>query len=232
MLADLYAAGPKRVIAWAMAIEMIHTYSLIHDDLPCMDNDDWRRGQLTNHKVYGETVALLAGDALLTQAFHHIATQYENEPALAIQLVKLLSSASGAFGMVGGQTVDINFHKLQFLNSEEKIQTLKKLHEMKTGALIQVAIEGAALICGLESSVISFWRQLGAQLGLAFQVKDDLLDAQEKIESQSYPGILGIQKTSSFLAEITDEMLAGLHAQGFANSKISDLVYFNLQREK
>ncbi len=232
LLADLYAAGPRRVIPWAMAVEMIHTYSLIHDDLPCMDNDDFRRGQPTNHRIYGESTALLAGDALLTEAFLHLASQFKNEPELGITLVSLLSEAAGLRGMVGGQVIDINFQNQKFNTEREALEVLEKLHQMKTGALIQVAVEGTATVCGLDRPMIESWRQFGAKLGLAFQIKDDILDAIDKVEPHSYPGLLGKEASERYLHEITEEMLLSLNKHGFQNSSLSHLVMMNLQREK
>lgn len=227
MIADAYAVGPKRILPWALAVEMIHTYSLIHDDLPCMDNDDFRRGAPTNHKIFGETTALLAGDGLLTEAFHHLAKSYQNEPELGLKLVALLGEASGMRGMVGGQAIDISFQKKPAMLAE-----LEKMHLMKTGALIRVAAEGAALACGIDAGKISLWRQFGEKLGIAFQIKDDILDAQEKVELGSFPGILGIEETKKYFQKIHAELNELVQTLGFQDTRVSELVEFNFTREK
>ena len=194
LIAETFAVHPQRVLPWAMAVEMIHTYSLIHDDLPCMDNDDFRRGEPTNHKKFGETTALLAGDALLTEAFALIAQSYKEDPAIGLRLVALLSQAAGLFGMVGGQAIDLEFQKLK-----PSFADLEQMHLMKTGALIRVSAEGAALICGLPSEKIQLCRQFGERLGLAFQIQDDLIDAKEKQEPGSFPEVLGLEQTENYL---------------------------------
>ncbi len=150
MIAESFAVHPQRILPWAQAVEMIHTYSLIHDDLPCMDNDDMRRGEPTNHKVYGETTALLAGDALLTEAFAVLATAFRQEGELGLKLVGLLAEAAGLLGMVGGQAIDLENQKLM-----PGLDELKKMQEMKTGALIRVSAEGAALVCGLPGEKVN-----------------------------------------------------------------------------
>ncbi len=230
MISDLYAVGPKRVLPWAMAIEMIHTYSLIHDDLPSMDNDDIRRGAPTNHKVFGEPVALLAGDGLLTEAFRHLSESYRHESDLGLRLVQNLSESAGLFGMVGGQMIDIQFSQLKFASSQEALQILDQLHLMKTGALIRAAAEGSAIVCGLSENVIKKWRHFGETLGLAFQIKDDLLDSQEKIESQSYPGLLGIPETEKRMLELSESLKSILVDLNFKDSPLEQMVDFNLKR--
>lgn len=227
LIAEGFGVHPQRVLPWAMAVEMIHTYSLIHDDLPCMDNDDFRRGEPTNHKVYGETTALLAGDTLLTEAFGLLARAYREEPELGLQLVALLSDAAGLFGMVGGQAMDLEFQK-----TKPQFAELKQMQEMKTGALIRVSAEGAALICGLPKEKVKICREFGEHLGLAFQLKDDLLDAVEKDELGSFPSVVGIEKTQTYLQEISDQAFKNLSALNLAKGPLQELVQFNLSREK
>lgn len=227
MIAEQYAVGPKRVMPLALAIEMIHTYSLIHDDLPCMDNDDSRRGQPTNHKIFGESTALLAGDALLTEAFHHLARSYMHEPELGLKLISLLGEAAGFNGMVGGQVMDISFQQ-----NKTELPLLKKMHSMKTGALIRVSAEGSAVACGLSQDKISLFREFGEKLGLAFQIKDDLLDAQEKIELGSFPGIIGQQEAENYLLKIQKELEHILTTLEAPKSLLAQLVEFNLHRHK
>lgn len=160
----------RKALPFAAAIEMIHTYSLIHDDLPCMDNDDYRRGKLTNHKVYGEAQAVLAGDALLTSAFDTIASA-DIDPAVALKIVKILASCAGEMGMVGGQILDIEGEKKKL--DAEGIHTI---HRLKTGALIKAACTmGAAAACADEEKLAAASCYAEA-IGLAFQIRDDMLD--------------------------------------------------------
>jgi geranylgeranyl diphosphate synthase type II len=227
LLAEGFAVHPQKVLPWALAVEMVHTYSLIHDDLPCMDNDDLRRGEPTNHKVFGETTALLAGDALQAEAFHLIAHAYQTEAHLGLKLVKLLSEASGLFGMVGGQAIDLEFQK-----QRPQFDELTKMHEMKTGALIRVSAEGAAWICGLPEEKVKLCRQFGEHLGFAFQIKDDLLDAKEKNEPGSFPGVVGIQKTQELLQLTTQKALQELKELGITQGPLVELIQFNFDRHK
>ncbi len=227
LIGEAFGIHPQRILPWAMAVEMIHTYSLIHDDLPCMDNDDFRRGEPTNHKVFGETTALLAGDSLLTESFGLLAHAYHEEPALGLKLVGLLSEAAGLFGMVGGQAIDLEFQK-----EKPRVDELNIMQDMKTGALIRVSAEGAAVICGLPVEKIKTCREFGIHLGLAFQLKDDILDAKEKDELGSFPGVIGIEATETFLKETTEKAISCLKQLGISQGPLMELVQFNSQREK
>ncbi|REH75839.1 polyprenyl synthetase family protein [Staphylococcus felis] len=156
----------------ALALEMIHTYSLIHDDLPAMDDDNLRRGKPTNHKVFGEWLAILSGDALLTKAFEIIASDDTNSAEVKIKLVQLLGQASGHLGMVGGQTLD-----MQSENQPISLPTLEKIHSHKTGALIRFAVEAATIIAQIPQELSQTLIRFAEHLGVIFQIKDDLLDA-------------------------------------------------------
>jgi len=228
MVAETFAVHPQKIIPWAAAIEMVHIFSLIHDDLPCMDDDDLRRGEPTSHKIYGEAMALLAGDALLTEAFREISRAYQREPEKALQLVNLLAEATGLLGMVGGQAIDLSAQ-------EQKISLadLKVMHAMKTGALIRASIEGAAVACGLSAEKVQICRQFGTQLGLAFQIKDDLMDSTaEHIEKGSFPEILGLSESQKYLEEISKECVAQLNKLAISeNGLLSQMVQYNLQRK-
>ncbi|REH94471.1 polyprenyl synthetase family protein [Staphylococcus felis] len=155
----------------ALALEMIHTYSLIHDDLPAMDDDNLRRGKPTNHKVFGEWLAILSGDALLTKAFEIIASDDTNSAEVKIKLVQLLGQASGHLGMVGGQTLD-----MQSENQPISLPTLEKIHSHKTGALIRFAVEAATIIAQIPQELSHTLIRFAEHLGVIFQIKDDLLD--------------------------------------------------------
>ncbi len=163
------------VMPWAIAVEMVHTYSLVHDDLPCMDDDDVRRGRPTCHIVYGEANAVLAGDALLTRAFGVLASaQWPAERTL--RLIQTLDRAAGGSGMVGGQVHDIGGQ----LNDLEAVEEMQRL---KTGALIRAAAEGSAIAVGASDTDISAIARYGAALGLLFQITDDILDRDEDAAS-------------------------------------------------
>ncbi|WP_410046285.1 polyprenyl synthetase family protein [Staphylococcus felis] len=159
----------------ALALEMIHTYSLIHDDLPAMDDDNLRRGKPTNHKVFGEWLAILSGDALLTKAFEIIASDDTNSAEVKIKLVQLLGQASGHLGMVGGQTLD-----MQSENQSISLPTLEKIHSHKTGALIRFAVEAATIIAQIPQELSQTLIRFAEHLGVIFQIKDDLLDVYGK----------------------------------------------------
>lgn len=159
-----------QALPFAAAVEMIHTYSLIHDDLPCMDNDDYRRGRLTNHKVFGESTAVLAGDALLTAAFHFLSkSTYSAE--IRIRAVEILSEASGELGMVGGQILDMDSENRQCTEAE-----VLDIQSRKTGALIRAACMLGVLAGGGTDTQLAAAADFAYHLGLAFQIRDDMLD--------------------------------------------------------
>lgn len=228
MLAEEFGVGPKQILPFTAAVEMIHTYSLVHDDLPCMDNDDYRRGQPTNHKVFGESVALLAGDALLTEAFMILSKAYSQTPNIAVQLIQLLSEASGIRGMVGGQAIDMKAKGLL-----PNVKELGQMHAMKTGALIRVSCEGVGAICSLPEEKIKLCKEFGEQLGFAFQLADDILDSSEgKIEKGSFPDLVGISETQNLLKEISANAKKTLNKLGIQVGNLFDLVEYNSQRNK
>ncbi|PTO38443.1 polyprenyl synthetase family protein [Enterococcus mundtii] len=190
----------------AAALEMIHTYSLIHDDLPAMDNDDLRRGKPTNHKVYGEAIAILAGDGLLTGAFQLISmTHLANSPKLL--LLQQLAVSAGTQGMVAGQAADI-----QGETKDLTLEELALIHERKTGRLIRYALLAGGILAEQPEEVLVKLQQIAAHLGLAFQIRDDLLDVtsttealgktagkDERADKNTYPRLLGIEQTRSAL---------------------------------
>ena len=169
----LFGGEEEAALPFACAVEMVHTYSLIHDDLPCMDDDDLRRGKPTNHKVFGESTALLAGDALLTGAFEAAASNPHVSPDTALNAVRFLSNSAGRYGMVGGQIMDLEGEKKKLT-----LDQLLKLHSLKTGALISAAAVMGALAAGCDfadacmEDVITY----AENIGLAFQIVDDILD--------------------------------------------------------
>ena len=168
---NMYKENWREILEFSSAIEMIHTYSLIHDDLPCMDNDDLRGGKPTNHKVYGEDIAVLAGDALLNEAMNVMMKFSLNHGREALVASQKIAEAAGAEGMIGGQVVDI-------INEEKKIseEELRYMHMKKTGALIKVSIVAGAILGNASEEEIELLEKFGENLGLAFQIKDDILD--------------------------------------------------------
>ncbi len=173
----------KKALPFAAALEMIHTYSLIHDDLPCMDNDDFRRGKPTNHKVYGEAMATLAGDGLLTEAFS-IALSSDLSPEIVVACTKELANSAGLFGMLGGQSIDVESEKEGRALSEKE---MRFMYSMKTGALIRCACTIGAIAAGADENRVAAARNYGEQIGLAFQIIDDILDVEGTFEELGKP---------------------------------------------
>ncbi|MBG9984666.1 polyprenyl synthetase family protein [Aerococcaceae bacterium DSM 111022] len=212
LLAVLYIYGSKKIklgMKTAIALEYIHTYSLIHDDLPAMDNDDLRRGQPTSHKQFDEATAILAGDALLTEAFGLIAEDDQLKPKQRIQLIQELVSASGAHGMVAGQIKD-----LQSERREISLDELKEIHSKKTGRLFSFSIDAAAIILDLDADVRGELSEFGRHFGLAYQIHNDLKDltgnqeltgksgnSDEVNEKNTYPYLLTTKGAVEALAD-------------------------------
>ncbi len=209
-----------KVMGFAFALECIHTYSLIHDDLPCMDNDDTRRGQPTNHIQFSEDIALLAGDALLTEAFLILARHYGAKVGV---LVEMLSEGSGLNGMIRGQVLDLGRG-----DEVASLSDLINLHELKTGQLISMCFRGPALIADKKLTGVS---ELGMMLGLAFQVKDDLLDAEED-DQASFVRFLGVEGTQQYLASLTEKIQMGLNEFEMESGFLKELIDYNFAREK
>ncbi len=199
----LFGGEDAAALPFACAVEMIHTYSLIHDDLPCMDNDDMRRGKPTNHKVYGETIALLAGDALLTGAFEIAASNTEAGAEASAMAVAYLAGSAGRYGMIGGQVMDIEGEKRKLTLDE-----LLKLHSWKTGALISASAVLGALAAGVrfDDPVMERVVKYAENLGLAFQIVDDILDQTgDEAELGKPIGSDAANEKSTFLSFYTVE---------------------------
>ena len=171
--ADLLGALPDFAVPAAVALECVHTYSLIHDDLPCLDNDDVRRGRPTSHKAFDEATALLAGDALLTHAFVLLSTAYAAQPVLAHALIRELADAAGSRRLIGGQMADLLAEKKADVTAAE----LEFIHLNKTAAMIEAALVMGGLVAGAPEALLARLREIGRHLGLAFQIIDDVLDA-------------------------------------------------------
>lgn len=203
----------------AVAIECIHTYSLIHDDLPCMDNDDLRRGRPTAHKAFDEATALLAGDALLTHAFALLATAYTTNPALAQALVAELADAAGSRRLIGGQMEDLLAEKKNNANADE----LEFIHLNKTAAMIEAALVLGGLVGGASDAHLATLRRIGREVGLVFQIVDDVLDAtadsatlgktagkDAKADKTTYVKLYGLEQSRRIASERTATALAAL----------------------
>ncbi len=222
LFCDACGGNVLQAVPMATAVEYIHTYSLIHDDLPCMDNDDFRRGKPSNHKVFGEATALLAGDGLLTAAFERIsawckAGLYDAE--VAVNAIEELSRCAGSRGMIGGQIIDLANEN----NPDAKIETLQLLDSLKTGALIEAACVMGCIVAKADSEKIDAARTFASKIGLAFQIKDDILDVTSTAEKlgkpigsdaengkSTYVGILGIEKCQALVEKLTDEAIKAL----------------------
>lgn len=214
VLATLIAYGrdPKQGYETAAAMEMIHTYSLIHDDLPAMDNDDYRRGKPTNHKVYGDATAILAGDALLTKAFEIIANDTNLSATTKIELVHLFAKNAGVAGMVGGQQADILGE-----NKTLTLEELESIHQRKTGALLTASVLSGAIIAGATKAEQETLKQFSEHIGIAFQICDDILDvigdaekmgkktgADFDLQKSTYPALLSLDGAKQALVEHTN----------------------------
>lgn len=220
---EMLGGKPELVMPTACAMEMVHTMSLIHDDLPAMDDDDYRRGKLTNHKVYGEDVAVLAGDALLTYAFEFIATQTQGaQPQDVLKVIAQLAKAVGAAGLVGGQIVDLASEGTAV--SEE---TLTFIHMHKTAALLEVSVTSAAMLVGASQSVVDRLTRYAQRIGLAFQIVDDVLDitatseelgksAGKDVAAQkaTYPSLWGLEASQRKAEQLVADAIAELSEFG------------------
>ncbi|HTJ77459.1 MAG TPA: farnesyl diphosphate synthase [Rariglobus sp.] len=211
----------SRALPAAVAIECVHTYSLIHDDLPCMDNDDLRRGRPTAHKQFDEATALLAGDALLTHAFLLLSTHYASDPRLATALVQELAGAAGSARLIGGQMQDLLAEKKSNANAAE----LEFIHLNKTAAMIEASLVSGGIIGGATVADIAKLRTAGRHLGLTFQIVDDVLDAtadsatlgktagkDAQADKTTYVKLHGIEAARRMAAEQTEVALAALRS--------------------
>ena len=235
--------GPiDTVMPTACALELIHTYSLIHDDLPAMDNDDYRRGKPTSHKVFGEAVAILAGDALLTDAFRIIAgqTPAENVPARKLlQVIQEVALAAGWFGMVAGQVADIE--------SEGKApddKTLHFIHTRKTGALITVSLRAGAILGGANDDELDALTEYGRHVGLAFQIADDILNVEGDAKALgkstgsdrsrgklTYPALVGVETSRRVATELVEKAILDLQAMDERSEPLRMIARFIVDRK-
>jgi geranylgeranyl diphosphate synthase type II len=244
VLASAEAVGGSAADALplACAVEMVHTYSLIHDDLPAMDNDDLRRGRPTNHKVFGEAIAILAGDALLTRAFHLLADLPESAPAELVRrrlaATAVLGDACGTTGLVGGQVMD--------LESEGKSipgEALERLHRAKTGALLGASVRGGAILGGASPEEMELLARYAAAIGLVFQIVDDVLDVTESAErlgktagkdararKATYVSVHGLDRARAMAQDLLRQALAAVAPLGARGALLEGLARLIVER--
>lgn len=237
--AELMGVEKEVVMPFACAVEMIHTYSLIHDDLPCMDNDDLRRGKPTNHKVFGEAMAVLAGDALLNCAFETMLKNSTVSPNMTLAAMSEIATASGAEGMIGGQVIDIE--------SEGKnidAVTLMTMHLHKTAAIIMASAKVGALLGGGSREDLTAMEEFARYLGIAFQIKDDILDVtgnEEKLgkktgadgilQKSTFVSIYGMEQSEKLLSDYTEKAIEVLSRYEEKAEFLIELSKFLLSRE-
>lgn len=238
--ADAVGVDGAQFVTTGCAIEMIHTYSLIHDDLPAMDNDDYRRGKLTNHKVYGAGMATLAGDALLTLAFEVMLRQQGVTEATRLAVVREMSRAAGQNGMVGGQAIDLESEGKQI-----PLERLREMHMGKTGALFRAAVRSGAILAGATDDQLAALTKYADAFGLTFQITDDILDvvgdeatigkpvgSDERNHKSTYVTLLSLEKAQALAKETVDDAIAALASFGPEADFLRDLVQMLIERKK
>lgn len=233
----LFGGDIQNVINFAVALEMIHTYSLIHDDLPCMDNDDMRRGKPSCHIKFGEDIALLAGDTLLTESFK-IAANSEAHDCLKIKAISILAERAGLHGMIGGQVMDLSFEK-----NKPDLDLLRVMYIKKTGCLISAAAETGAIIGGATDEEVTIAKNYAVNLGLAFQIIDDILDvtgdeavlgkpigSDDENGKTTFVTLLGLDKAKTVAKELTDEALSLLSKLSGDTTNLKLITSYLLER--
>jgi geranylgeranyl diphosphate synthase type II len=245
-IAAFEAVGGKgdRILPFACALEMIHTYSLIHDDLPAMDNDDYRRGKPTCHKMFGEAIGILAGDGLLTEAFQLMTNRSSwddpsNDKALILDVVHEIAQAAGISGMVGGQVADIESE-----GKEVDLPLLQYIHTHKTGAMILASIRVGARLGGANGETFRAFTQYGERIGLAFQITDDILNVEGKAIAlgkstgtdlsrgkATYPSLLGLEESKRRATELVQLAVESLKPYGPGAEPLREIARFIIARE-
>ena len=239
---ELTGGTSEMAMPTACALEMIHTMSLIHDDLPAMDNDDYRRGKLTNHKVYGDDIAILAGDGLLAYAFEYVATKTTNVSAdKIVKVVARLGRTVGAAGLVGGQVLDLESEGKPDISAE----TLSFIHTHKTGALLEASVVCGAFLSGASEEDITKLSKYAQNIGLAFQIIDDILDitatdeqlgktAGKDLAAQkaTYPSLWGIEKSQAQAQKLIDDAMAQLEVYKEKAEPLRAIANFIVTRDR
>ncbi len=242
-VADTLLSSHAHVLDAACALEMIHAYSLIHDDLPCMDDDDMRRGKPSNHRVFGEAMAVLAGDGLLTLAFSTLASISINPPVTAdrvLACIREIGRSAGASGMVGGQALDMESTG----KSRATVESLQSIHLLKTGALFRAAVRSAAILSGASDSLVSHLSRYADALGLAFQISDDILDivgnqtimgkqtgSDVKKGKATYPSVVGLEESRRLMSETLSEGKNALAKAGFSGTVLDEILDYVASRD-
>ena len=238
--ADAVGKDGAAFLTTGCAIEMIHTYSLIHDDLPAMDNDDYRRGKPTNHRVFGDGIAVLAGDALLTLAFEVMLRQESTAPETLVAVISEMSRAAGPYGMVGGQALDLEGEGRRL-----DLAALRKIHMGKTGALFCAAIRSGAILAGAKEEELAALTLYAERFGLAFQITDDILDvtgdeaaigkpvgSDVRNEKATYVTLTSLEEAKKLAEDAVNEAVAALDIFGERAAFLRDLALFLLRRKK
>ncbi len=238
----LFCGDEKEVYAFMAAIEMIHTYSLVHDDLPAMDNDLYRRGKKTTHAVYGEDIGILAGDGLLNLAYEIMSEAVTNSarPFEAAKAMHIIAVKSGIFGMVGGQTVDVLSE-----GKEIELETIEFIHELKTAALIEASMMAGAILAGASEKAVQIVEKVAHNIGIAFQIQDDILDvistmevlgkpvlSDEKNRKTTYVSFMGIEKSKEMVEKYSREAVCLLDGLDSHNDFLRSLIIRLVNREK
>ena len=237
--AELCGGSAQQALPFACAVEMVHTYSLIHDDLPCMDDDDLRRGKPTNHKVFGEAMALLAGDGLLTRAFEQ-ALAFSGPSSDAVRGASVLARCAGASGMVGGQCVDLSAQ-----GKEVDLSLLQQMDLGKTVALISAACQMGCIAAGAGDGQLEAARHYAEGLGMAFQIRDDILDVEGDAKTlgknvgmdsardkRNYVSLLGVEEAHRLVESYTDQAISALEAFAGDTAFLRELAVSLATREK
>lgn len=240
---ELCGGSAETALPFACGVEMIHTYSLIHDDLPCMDDDDYRRGQPANHKVYGEDIALLAGDALQSMAYAAMLSPQAVDQVgaeRAARAARVLAEKSGLLGMVGGQVIDLSLE-----NSEADIATVQQMEEKKTARLIEAACMMGCIAAGADDERIAAAERYAHAIGLAFQIVDDILDvtsttdelgkpvgSDAENEKSTFMSLLGLERCRALVEELTAEAVGALDAFEGDTSALADFAVALARRNK
>lgn len=237
----LFEPSPLNPMPLACAVEFIHTYSLIHDDLPAMDNDTMRRGVPTCHIAFGEDIAILAGDGLLTEAFRILSTKYSSCPTLMSRIIAEISTAAGCSGMVGGQILDVTLNRTT--TKENLEESLHKLHRMKTGALLKACFVAGAITGGANDNDLQRLEKCGQNLGLGFQIIDDYLDTTESTETlgkdagsdaregkQTFIDLLGPEKAKTYAMKLKEEAITLLSPYGKRAEMLKEIIRTAIER--
>ncbi len=237
----MFGGTSKVVEPFMAAIEMIHTYSLIHDDLPCMDDDEYRRGKKTAHVVYGEAMALLAGDALLNFAYETAASafSYVDHMADAARALRYLGQKAGVYGMIGGQVVDVEME-----GKEIDLETLTFIHQKKTSALIEASMMIGAALAGAGNGEVQMMKRIARKIGIAFQIQDDILDvigdqdklgkpigSDEKNEKTTYVSLVGLEQAKEDVKKLCEDAKAQLNLFIGEDYFLMDLIDFLIDRD-